>query len=76
MTTTAPEQLYDSHCRKPACTCHHTSCYRGWRDTTDAHTTAPCLDCRPATYERWLKAQEARAKGYPAEAVARMMTGK
>lgn len=71
-----PQELYDSHCRKAGCRCSHRACYRGWRDEPDKHSTTPCMDCRPETYERWLKAQEARAKGFPAEAVSKVMAGK
>lgn len=62
---------YDGHCRKPGCTCEHTYCYRGWVDTD--RTTRPCGDCRADTYMRWLRREEARQKGYPDEALGRIM---
>lgn len=69
------ELKYDSHCRRHGCTCSHRACYRGWRDKPDQHATAPCVDCRPTTYERWLKAMELRTKGYPFESVANALRG-
>ena len=60
----------DAHCRKPNCNCGHVICYRGWIDTDH---TSPCQFCRPDTHERWLMACQARQKGYPLEAVNRIL---
>lgn len=60
----------DAHCRKPGCDCGHVICYRGWIDTDH---TSPCQFCRPDTHERWLMACQARQKGYPLEAVNRIL---
>ena len=64
---------YSAHCRRSGCTCDHLVCYMGWRDT-DKDTT-PCHYCRPQTFERWHKREQARAKGYPLEALSRIMRG-
>ena len=63
----------DAHCRKPGCNCGHVICYRGWIDTDQ---TSPCQFCRPETHERWLMACQARQKGYPVEAVHRILAGR
>ena len=70
MTTTD----YSAHCRRPGCPCTHDGCYRGWRDRANG-STIPCQPCRPATYSRWTRAQEARLKGYPVEAINRIIRG-
>lgn len=67
---------YDTHCRKPGCTCDHTSCYRGWRDAplgAPKADTTPCDTCRPDTWRRWMARETARAKGHPPEALERIM---
>ena len=62
---------YEAHCRRSGCTCGHTYCYRGWIDTD--RETRPCGQCRANTYERWLKREEARQKGYPTESLGVIM---
>ena len=69
---------HDSHCRKPGCSCDHTSCYRGWRDPDPDYPkreTTPCDQCRPDTWRRWIRREEARAAGYPPDALTRIMLG-
>jgi hypothetical protein len=69
---------YDTHCRKPGCTCQHIDCHRGWRDTEPTaakQETSPCERCRPDTHRRWLDREAARIKGYPGEALERIMRG-
>jgi hypothetical protein len=69
----------DAHCRRPGCHCDHVICYRGWIDTTETvngrehDVTNPCQYCRPSLHERHWKAQAALAKGYPGEAVHRIL---
>jgi hypothetical protein len=75
MTSTT---LYDAHCRKPGCLCQHIDCHRGWRDaplTAAKADTVPCSTCRPDTHRRWLDREAARLKGYPGEALERIMRG-
>ena len=68
------ENPLDAHCRISGCGCTHQECYRGWRDTDDSRTT-PCDTCRPHLHGRWLRAYEARLKGYPMESVHRILRG-
>lgn len=63
---------YDAHCTRKACHCNHVQCYKGWIDTDKG--TTPCQYCRGNTHERWLKREQARHKGYPLEALSRIMT--
>jgi hypothetical protein len=72
-----PETI-EAHCRKPGCLCQHADCYRGWRDSplgAPRADTTPCERCRPDTHRRWLNREAARAKGYPPEALHRIMAG-
>ena len=62
----------DAHCKRGGCRCDHLECYQGW-NTHDETTAAPCQYCRPSLHERLWKAQAARAKGYPTEAVHRIL---
>lgn len=65
---------YDTHCRKAGCSCDHTACFQGW--TSDqTYSTTPCAYCRPSTFERWFKRENARALDYPMEALNRIMRG-
>ncbi len=64
---------YDAHCRKAGCTCDHITCYQGWRDQD--YSTTPCQYCRASTWERWWKREQARANGFPNEALGRIMRG-
>jgi hypothetical protein len=69
----------DAHCRRSGCHCDHVICYRGWidlvehRDGRDHAVANPCQYCRPQLHERHWKAQAAKAKGYPGEAVHRIL---
>lgn len=69
----------DAHCRTTGCHCDHVICYRGWIDTTEIlngrehDVTNPCQYCRPSLHERHWKAQAASLKGYPGEAVHRIL---
>lgn len=67
------KELYESHCRRTGCVCDHTICFRGWIDTH--YETTPCSYCRQDTYQRWYAREQARAKGYPLEALQRIMRG-
>lgn len=40
----------EAHCGRPACSCAHQDCYRGWIDSDGP--TAPCPACRPALTRR------------------------
>ena len=64
---------YDAHCTKPGCGCDHARCYKGWVDN-DNNTTMPCLYCREETLSRLMRAAQAKEKGYPQEAVNRIMS--
>ena len=64
---------YDCHCTKPGCGCDHARCYKGWVDN-DNNTTMPCLYCREETLSRLMRAAQAKEKGYPQEAVNRIMS--
>ena len=63
--------LYDAHCAKPGCGCEHTQCYKGWVN----HTAGvwPCLYCREDLTGRLMRAAQARDKGYPQEAISRII---
>lgn len=63
---------HEAHCRRHACPCDHTACYRGWRDHHPTGTT-PCDQCRPDTYRRWTRREEARHRGWPSDALQRIM---
>ena len=65
-------QQYDSHCATAGCGCDHARCYKGWIDS-DNNTTMPCMYCREATLTRLTRATQAKNKGYPQEAQARIM---
>ena len=67
------DNKYDAHCRRPGCNCDHTICYQGWRDQD--YSTTPCAYCRVQTFERWHARENARSKGYPLEALGRIMRG-
>ena len=67
---------HENHCRRPGCTCGHVVCFRGWIDNEAKHETTPCETCRPDTHRRWLRREQARAKGYPLEALGRIMQAK
>jgi hypothetical protein len=67
------DNKYDAHCRRPGCNCDHTICYQGWRDQD--YSTTPCSYCRVHTFERWHARENARSKGYPLEALGRIMRG-
>ena len=67
-----PDQ-YDAHCAKPGCGCDHARCYKGWVDS-DNHTTMPCMYCREETLSRLMRATQAKDRGYPQEAISRIMT--
>lgn len=73
-TMTTMTTGYSAHCRRTGCPCQHDTCFRGWRDQEDGRAM-PCNLCRPTTHSRWIRAQEARHKGYPVEAVNRIMRG-
>ena len=64
---------YDAHCTRPGCGCDHARCYKGWVDN-DNNTTMPCLYCREETLSRLMRAAQAKDKGYPQEAVNRIMS--
>ena len=64
--------LYDSHCAKPGCPCEHTQCYKGWVDNQAGHTR-PCMYCREELTGRLMRATIARGKGYPPDAISRIM---
>ena len=64
---------YDAHCAKPGCGCDHACCFKGWVDN-DNNTTMPCLYCREETLSRLMRAAQAKDKGYPQEAVNRIMS--
>ena len=64
---------YDSHCTKPGCGCDHARCYKGWVDN-DNNTTMPCLYCREETLSRLMRAAQAKDKGYPQDAINRIMS--
>lgn len=67
---------YDTHCKQPGCTCDHRACYRGWIDSpieTTPPTTTPCPICRDDLTGRLARRERARAKGYPIEALHRLI---
>lgn len=67
---------YDTHCKQHACRCDHRICYRGWIDTppeTTPPTTQPCPLCREDLTRRLARRERARAKGYPIEALHRLI---
>ena len=65
---------YDSHCAKPGCSCEHTQCYKGWIE----HSAGvwPCMYCREDLTGRLMRVAQARDKGYPQEALSRIIMGK
>jgi len=65
---------YDTHCTRSGCGCDHVNCYRGWIDNTKG--TWPCMYCREELTGRLMRADQARAKGYPQEAISRIIMGK
>ena len=66
--------LYDAHCAKTGCNCEHTTCHKGWIDNTKG--TWPCMYCREDLTGRLMRAAQARDKGYPPEAISRIIMGK
>lgn len=73
------DPVLDAHCRRPGCHCDHVICYRGWidlveqRNGRDHDVANPCQYCRPQLHDRHWRAQAAKAKGYPGEAVQRIL---
>ena len=66
--------LYDAHCAKTGCGCEHTQCYKGWINHTQG--VWPCMYCREDLTGRLMRAAQAREKGYPQEAISRIIMGK
>ncbi len=62
---------YDSHCGLAGCGCDHERCYKGWIDNTPG--TWPCLYCRDNLTGRLMRADQARAKGYPQASISRIL---
>jgi hypothetical protein len=73
-TKTVTYSLYDAHCAKTGCQCEHTQCYKGWIN----HNAGvwPCMYCREDLTGRLMRAGQARDKGYPQEAISRIIMGK
>jgi len=62
---------YEAHCSLKGCGCDHINCYKGWIDNTAG--TWPCLYCRENLTGRLMRADQARAKGYPQASISRIL---
>jgi hypothetical protein len=66
--------LYDNHCARPGCGCEHTTCDRGWINHSKG--AWPCMYCREDLTGRLMRAAQAKDKGYPQDAISRIIMGK